>query len=183
MEEPSPAVRGLPVPENQREMLLAFLEQYPSLAQRSFTATPYFTAADRRRLWREISEALNAEGPTQKTSEQWQLLLQEYGEWAAPGLPGPYFASVRPLQVHGQPPPRLPNPVPEQQLPDVAAAVEVATMPAPRPPQQPVRRPRPPRPRRADVLGEMAAQCSRTLDQGINMLAVGGPLHIRKFRA
>ncbi|KAH6919705.1 hypothetical protein HPB50_029307 [Hyalomma asiaticum] len=48
------------------------------------------------------------------------------------------------------------------------------------PPRRPVRRPRPPR---ADVLTAMAAQCSRTLDQGTNMLVVAGPLCIRKFRA
>ncbi|KAH6934119.1 hypothetical protein HPB50_020657 [Hyalomma asiaticum] len=75
MDQPSPAefVRAPCVPDNQREMLLSFLEQYPSLARRSFSATRYCTAADRRRLWNEITEALNAEGPMQKTCVQWQL--------------------------------------------------------------------------------------------------------------
>ncbi|KAH6919836.1 hypothetical protein HPB50_029176 [Hyalomma asiaticum] len=75
MDQPSPAefVRGPCVPDNQREMLLSFLEQYPSLARRSFSATRYCTAADRRRLWNEITEALNAEGSMQKTCVQWQL--------------------------------------------------------------------------------------------------------------
>ncbi|KAH6933216.1 hypothetical protein HPB50_013545 [Hyalomma asiaticum] len=176
-------------------MLLTFLEQYPSLAQRSFSATPYFTAADRRRLWREIAEALNAEGPIQKTSEQWQLWwrkqvfaalhdsraveeAQSTGSGRLPGYRGRILQMCGLSRFTGSR--RLDY---QTQLPDVAAAVEVATMPAPRPPRRPVRRPRPPRPRRADVLGEMAAQCSRTLDQGINMIVVGGPLPIRKFRA
>ncbi|KAH6920750.1 hypothetical protein HPB50_028264 [Hyalomma asiaticum] len=145
-------------------MLLSFLEQYPSLAQRSFSATRYFTAADRRRLWREITEALNAEGPIRKTSEQWQLWWRKHVCGAARlhsrgGGAKLYLRS---------------------NLPDVAAAVEVATMPAPQPPRRPVRRPRPPR---ADVLTAMATQCCRTLDQGTNMLVVAGPLCIRKFRA
>ncbi|KAH6934353.1 hypothetical protein HPB50_023234 [Hyalomma asiaticum] len=106
------------------------------------------------------------------------------GQYRKPASNGSSGGASRCLRRGAAPEPwRRRKAVPEQQLPDVAAAVEVAIMPALRPPQRPVRRPRPPRPRRADVLTEMAAQCSRTLDQGINMLLVGGPLCIRKFRA
>ncbi|KAH6947846.1 hypothetical protein HPB50_021831 [Hyalomma asiaticum] len=180
MEEPSPAVRGPPVPENQREMLLAFLEQYPSLAQRSFTATPYFTAADRRRLWKDIAEALNAEGPTQKTSEQWQVwwrkqvfaarhdsrAVEEAQSTGSGRLPG-YRGRI--LQVCG--------------LSRFTGSRRLD--------YQTRRGPHNNRFGGHVHLGHVGQMClqrwrpssSRTLDQGINMLAVGGPLHIRKFRA
>ncbi|KAH7976390.1 hypothetical protein HPB52_012913 [Rhipicephalus sanguineus] len=65
-------VRGPRVPDNQRELLLSFMEQHPELAVRASELTYEFTAADRRRLWGELSDALNSEGPVTKSAEQWQ---------------------------------------------------------------------------------------------------------------
>ncbi|KAH7961249.1 hypothetical protein HPB52_006093 [Rhipicephalus sanguineus] len=65
-------VRGPRVPDNQRELLLSFMEQHPDLAVRASELTHEFTAEDRRRLWDELSDALNSEGPVTKSAEQWQ---------------------------------------------------------------------------------------------------------------
>ncbi|KAH7982025.1 hypothetical protein HPB52_002674 [Rhipicephalus sanguineus] len=59
--------RGPRVPEGQREIVLAFMEEHPQLVSRAVELGPHFTVADRRRLWQQLAEALNAEGPAQKS--------------------------------------------------------------------------------------------------------------------
>ncbi|KAH7936172.1 hypothetical protein HPB52_019443 [Rhipicephalus sanguineus] len=66
------AKKGQRVPDNQRELLLVFMEQHPHLATRASEFTPEFTAAERRRLWVELADVLNREGPVTKSLEQWQ---------------------------------------------------------------------------------------------------------------
>ncbi|KAH7981925.1 hypothetical protein HPB52_001806 [Rhipicephalus sanguineus] len=58
--------RGPRVSEGQREIVLAFMEEHPQLVSRAVELGPHFTVADRRRLWQQLADALNAEGPAQK---------------------------------------------------------------------------------------------------------------------
>ncbi|KAH7937052.1 hypothetical protein HPB49_007569 [Dermacentor silvarum] len=53
-------------------MVLAFVEQHLQLALRSSELGPGFTLADRRRLWQQLADVLNTEGPVVKTVDQWQ---------------------------------------------------------------------------------------------------------------
>ncbi|KAH7951290.1 hypothetical protein HPB52_007713 [Rhipicephalus sanguineus] len=66
------AKKGQRVPDNQRELLLVFMEQHPQLTTRASEFTPDFTAAERHRLWLELADVLNREGPVTKSLEQWQ---------------------------------------------------------------------------------------------------------------
>ncbi|KAL1471197.1 hypothetical protein MTO96_023842 [Rhipicephalus appendiculatus] len=56
----------------QREIILAFMEQHPQLVSRAVELGPHFTLADRRRLWQQLEDALNAEGPARKETDGWQ---------------------------------------------------------------------------------------------------------------
>ncbi|KAK8759059.1 hypothetical protein V5799_003309, partial [Amblyomma americanum] len=56
----------------QEEMLLDFLEQHSFLARASTKLSQSLTAARRRALWDEITEALNRAGPAVKTAEHWR---------------------------------------------------------------------------------------------------------------
>ncbi|KAL1479614.1 hypothetical protein MTO96_051711 [Rhipicephalus appendiculatus] len=60
------------VSEGQREIILAFMEQHPQLVSRAVELGPHFTLADRRRLWQQLADALNAEGPVRKEPDGWQ---------------------------------------------------------------------------------------------------------------
>ncbi|KAH7956533.1 hypothetical protein HPB52_010197 [Rhipicephalus sanguineus] len=64
--------RGPRVSEGQREIVLAFMEEHPQLVSRAVELGPHFTVADRRRLWQQLADALNAEGPAQKRVDMWQ---------------------------------------------------------------------------------------------------------------
>ncbi|XP_075527115.1 uncharacterized protein LOC142559400 [Dermacentor variabilis] len=66
------APKGPRVSEAQRETVVAFMEQHPQLAIRSSELGPRFTVGDRRRLWQQLADALNSEGPVVKSTEQWQ---------------------------------------------------------------------------------------------------------------
>ncbi|KAH7977951.1 hypothetical protein HPB49_004034 [Dermacentor silvarum] len=65
-------VKGPRVSEGQRETVLAFMEQHLLLALRSSELGPGFTLVHWRRLWQQLTDALNAEGPVVKTVDQWQ---------------------------------------------------------------------------------------------------------------
>ncbi|XP_075554334.1 uncharacterized protein LOC142587319 [Dermacentor variabilis] len=58
--------------EVQREMVVASMEKHPQLALRSSELGLRFTVGNRRRLWQQLTDALNREGPFVKTTEQWQ---------------------------------------------------------------------------------------------------------------
>ncbi|KAH7937401.1 hypothetical protein HPB49_011705 [Dermacentor silvarum] len=68
----SAPVKGPPVSDGQRETVLAFMEQHLQLALRSSELGPGFSLADRRRLWQQLADVLNTEGPVVKTVDQWQ---------------------------------------------------------------------------------------------------------------
>ncbi|KAH7980536.1 hypothetical protein HPB49_017017 [Dermacentor silvarum] len=59
-------VKGPRVSEGQRETVLAFMEEHLQLALRSSELV------DRRRLWQQLADALNTEGPVVKTVDQLQ---------------------------------------------------------------------------------------------------------------
>ncbi|KAH7934278.1 hypothetical protein HPB49_024298 [Dermacentor silvarum] len=65
-------VKGPRVSEGQRETVLSLMEQHPQLASRSSELGPGFTAGDRRRLWQQLADVLNEQGPVVKASDQWQ---------------------------------------------------------------------------------------------------------------
>nr|XP_054921061.1 uncharacterized protein LOC129381872 [Dermacentor andersoni] len=64
--------KGPRVSEAQKETVVAFMQEHPPLAVRSSELGPRFTAGDRRRLWQQLAEQLNTQGPVVKTVEQWQ---------------------------------------------------------------------------------------------------------------
>ncbi|KAH6922130.1 hypothetical protein HPB50_009670 [Hyalomma asiaticum] len=63
---------GPRVSDSQLEMVLGFMEQHPQLAQKSGELQRGWTTAHRRRLWQQLADSVNAEGPVTKTVEQWQ---------------------------------------------------------------------------------------------------------------
>ncbi|KAH7937487.1 hypothetical protein HPB49_017211 [Dermacentor silvarum] len=63
---------GPRVSEGQRETVLAFMEPHLQLALRSSELGPGFSLVDRRRLWQQLADVLNAEGPVVKTVDQWR---------------------------------------------------------------------------------------------------------------
>ncbi|KAH7948922.1 hypothetical protein HPB49_003438 [Dermacentor silvarum] len=65
-------VKGPRVSEGHRETVLSFMEQHPQLASRSSELGPGFTAGDRRRLWQQLADVLNEQGPMVKAADQWQ---------------------------------------------------------------------------------------------------------------
>ncbi|KAH7953662.1 hypothetical protein HPB49_010913 [Dermacentor silvarum] len=65
-------VKGPRVSEGQRKTVLAFMKQYPQLASRSSELGPGFTTGDRRRLWQQLADVLNEEGPVMNAVDQWQ---------------------------------------------------------------------------------------------------------------
>ncbi|KAH7981375.1 hypothetical protein HPB49_023473 [Dermacentor silvarum] len=60
------------VSEGQQKPVLDFMKQHLQLALRSSELGPGFTLVDRRRLWQQLADALNVEGPVVKTVDQWQ---------------------------------------------------------------------------------------------------------------
>ncbi|XP_075546201.1 uncharacterized protein LOC142579660 [Dermacentor variabilis] len=64
--------KGPRVSEAQKETVVAFMQEHPQLAIRSSELGPRFTAGDRRRLWQQLADQLNTQGPVVKTVEQWQ---------------------------------------------------------------------------------------------------------------
>nr|XP_054926012.1 uncharacterized protein LOC126529728 [Dermacentor andersoni] len=64
--------KGPRVSEAQKETVVAFMEAHPQLAIRSSELGPRFTAGDRRRLWQQLADQLNTQGPVVKTTEQGQ---------------------------------------------------------------------------------------------------------------
>nr|XP_054924945.1 uncharacterized protein LOC129383936 [Dermacentor andersoni] len=63
---------GPHVSPRQRTLLVEFMEQHPWLVKGSSVLTPEVTKASKARLWRELAEILNAEGPAMKTADQWR---------------------------------------------------------------------------------------------------------------
>ncbi|KAH7937073.1 hypothetical protein HPB49_007742 [Dermacentor silvarum] len=63
---------GLRVSEGQWETMLAFMEQHLQLALRSSELGPGFSLVDQGRLWQQLADVLNAEGPVVKTVDQWR---------------------------------------------------------------------------------------------------------------
>ncbi|KAH7938311.1 hypothetical protein HPB49_022434 [Dermacentor silvarum] len=63
---------GPRVSEGQRETVLAFMEPHLQLALRSSELGPGFSLVDRRQLWQQLADVLNAEGPVVKTVDQWR---------------------------------------------------------------------------------------------------------------
>ncbi|KAH7986408.1 hypothetical protein HPB49_025980 [Dermacentor silvarum] len=72
----SAPVKGPRVSKGQRETVLAFMEQHLQLALRSSELGPGFSLVDRRRLWQQLADALNTEGPVVKTVDQWQQVYE-----------------------------------------------------------------------------------------------------------
>ncbi|KAH7985514.1 hypothetical protein HPB49_026376 [Dermacentor silvarum] len=68
--------KGPRVSEDQRETVLAFTEQHLQLALRSSELGPGFILVHRRRLWQQLADALNTEGPVVKTVDQWQQVYE-----------------------------------------------------------------------------------------------------------
>ncbi|XP_075739792.1 uncharacterized protein LOC142785238 isoform X1 [Rhipicephalus microplus] len=64
--------RLIRVSEGQRALVLAFMSEHPQLAAKAIELQHGVTVADRRRLWQELSDALNLEGPAQKSADDWQ---------------------------------------------------------------------------------------------------------------
>ncbi|XP_075750003.1 uncharacterized protein LOC142814702 [Rhipicephalus microplus] len=64
--------RLIRVSEGQRALVLAFMSEHPQLAAKAIELQHGVTVADRRRLWQELSDALNLEGPAQKSVDDWQ---------------------------------------------------------------------------------------------------------------
>ncbi|XP_075740829.1 uncharacterized protein LOC142787110 isoform X2 [Rhipicephalus microplus] len=60
----------LRVSEAQRAIVLAFMEEHPQLAAKAIELGHGFT--DPGRLWQELSDALNREGPAHKKPDEWQ---------------------------------------------------------------------------------------------------------------
>ncbi|KAH7986425.1 hypothetical protein HPB49_025973 [Dermacentor silvarum] len=143
-------VKGPRVSEGQRETVLSFMEQHPQLASRSSELGPGFTAGDRRRLWQQLADVLNEQGPVVKAADQWQ--------------DGGANRSTRPAATPSQ----LPKCKAAEDPPRGASDSErVAAAPVL---QRPVRPPRRQRPRRVDTLTTMSSQCARSLEQGDEML-------------
>ncbi|KAH7976191.1 hypothetical protein HPB52_009531 [Rhipicephalus sanguineus] len=149
-------VRGPRVPDNQRELLLSFMEQHPELAVRASELTYEFTAGDRRRLWGELSDALNSEGPVTKSAEQWQDWWRKQVHDARRDA-----AAVAEVQ-------RITHLLPDGAGPQTPAAAEPAATPTDAPTAPPRQR----RPRRVDVLTDIQAQCAENLFQGTDLLRV-----------
>ncbi|KAH7949384.1 hypothetical protein HPB49_008941 [Dermacentor silvarum] len=156
----SAPVKGPRVSEGQRETVLAFMEQNLQLALRSSELGPGFIPVDRRRLWQQLADALNAEGPVVKTVDQWQQVYEAChdataiakGQRSTGGGRAPGFRG-RVLQLTGTVRFRGVTDLPYQ--------------------ERPVRPPRGQRPRRVDTLTTMSSQCARSLEQGDERLQVG----------
>ncbi|KAH6920837.1 hypothetical protein HPB50_028176 [Hyalomma asiaticum] len=60
------------VSESQRELVLAFMEEHPEVTHKAAELQHGLTVAYKRRLWQQLADTLNAEGPVVKTTLQWQ---------------------------------------------------------------------------------------------------------------
>ncbi|KAH7936271.1 hypothetical protein HPB52_021312 [Rhipicephalus sanguineus] len=155
------AKKGQRVPDNQRELLLVFMEQHPQLATRASEFTPDFTAAERHCLWLELADGLNREGPVTKSLDQWQ-------DWWRKQVYDARQDAAAVAEV--------------QQRVNTNRATDACSSPAgsyasgcsTAPPRQrrPVRPPRQRRPLRVDVLTGILAQCAESLLQGTDLLRV-----------
>ncbi|XP_075747212.1 uncharacterized protein LOC142804308 [Rhipicephalus microplus] len=65
------------VSETQRALVLAFMDEHPQLAAETIELRRGVTVDDRRRLWQNLSDALNHEGPAQEWQARWRRQVQE----------------------------------------------------------------------------------------------------------
>lgn len=69
--------RLIRVSEGQRALVLAFMSEHPQLAAKAIELQHGVTVADRRRLWQELSDALNHEVPAQEWQAWWRRPVHE----------------------------------------------------------------------------------------------------------
>nr|XP_037279729.1 uncharacterized protein LOC119172683 [Rhipicephalus microplus] len=172
------------------------MSEHPQLAAKAIELQHGVTVADRRRLWQELSDALNLEGPAQKSVDDWQAWWRRgTGGGRLPGFRG------RVLQLTGlarfggvfgsleyQQQADVPAPAVEVEVEATEAAAagdsDTATQappsylesgPAAPVPQPPVRPRRQQRPRRTDTLLRVSSQCDQSLELTEKLLDVSRP--------
>lgn len=70
-------IRGSPVNENQKKILVEFMKQNPNLVKGTFSQK--FSLVDARKLWEEISEILNSvPGGAKKEWRQWRKVIMVF---------------------------------------------------------------------------------------------------------
>ncbi|KAL1446499.1 hypothetical protein MTO96_028809 [Rhipicephalus appendiculatus] len=95
------------------------MEQHPQLLSRAVELGPNLTIAERQRLWQQLADALNAEGPAHKKVDMWQEwgckqvhdachdsaavteVQRRSGRGRAPGFRGPVLQLTGTLRLTG----------------------------------------------------------------------------------